>query len=539
MKRLIIICVFLLFIFTFLSGDFERTTGLIDIPSARVIKGGVWKAFLSGNFVIGESKDSPADANVGFAYGIRDWGEVTISMLTTVDYTINFNSVLLKESGGIPAIGFGIHNMTYRKYVSELGSSEDFGYSDDVDYIKVARRPHEAFSIFFVATKDMGGFGEHTIGFGRGKYVGFGPHSHWFNSDMLFVTTDQKELLGQAHEDAIGLFFGSKWNIIEPFSFMLEFDGRDVNTGLCYEASMFEVNLALTHLEQIGKSHRPRISFGASVNSMALPKGPEYGRVVLSVYDEETKKPLDFNVNVEKGKQGKTFSGKDGKFSMKVKPGVYTMKVIIPGYKWKKVRMLIKAGETKTHELGLKKKMTEEEKEEEKEFDNNFVTGVTMYNNGNNKGAMDVFERCLELKPDHEEAKEYYEKARMAFNVQFNVLKTKAESLEEQGKTKDALEAYKEILDIDPMNKEIQDKVNSLTSRLRRPEPEKPKKPTTPTVTDADIENWYKSGLSHFSNGNYRQAIDLFNKVLRYRPGHSGAKKYLQRARTRLKALGG
>jgi hypothetical protein len=536
LKKSIIICIFLLLIFSFLFGDFERTTGLIDIPSARVIKGGVWKAYLSGNFVIGKDRDSPADANVGFAYGIRDWGEVTISMLTTVDYTINFNSVLLKESGGVPAIGFGIHNITYRKYVSELGNSEDFGYSDDVDYIKVCRRPHEQFSIFFVATKDMGGFGEHTIGFGRGKYVGYGPNSHLFNSDMLFASTDQKELMGQAHEDAVGLFFGSEWKIIEPFFFILEFDGRDVNTGLCYKQSMFEINLAWTHFEQIGKSHRPRISFGASVTSMALPKGPEYGRVVLSVYDEQTKKPLDFNVNVERGKKGKTFSGREGKFTMKLKPGVYTMKVIIPGYKWKKVKMLIKTGETRSYKLGLEKKMTEEEKQKEREFDNNFVTGVTLYNKGNNKGAMDAFERCLELKPDHEETKEYYEKAKMAFNVQFNVIKNKAEALENQGKLKDALEKYKELLDIDPMNKEIQDKVNALTKRLKRP---KPKKPTTPTVTDTDINNWYKSGLSHFSNGNYRKAINMFNKVLRYRPGHSGAKKYLQRARTRLKALGG
>jgi len=542
MKKPVLIFFIITMLSSFAFADFDRTTGLIDIPVARVINGGTYKVFSSGIFTIGENLDSPADFNTGFAYGIGDWGEVTISMLTTVDYTFNFNGVFLKESGGIPAIGFGIHNITYRKYVSDLGHTEEFGYSDDVDYIKVARRPHEQFSLYFVATKNLGGsYGEYTLGFGRGKYVGFGPHSHWFNSDMLFASTDQNELLGKAHEDAFGLFFGSRWQIIDPLSFMLEFDGRDVNAGVGYKFPIAELNLAWTHLEQIGKSHRTRVSLGASVSSMAMPEAPKYAYVSLRVYDKATKKPLDFNVNLEGEKKSSTVEGKAGKIKMRLRPGQYAMKIVIPGYKWKQVKLVLKPDETKSFKLGLEKKTTKEELESAREFDVHFVNGVNAYNKGEYKNAMLYLEKCLLLKPGQPDASTYYEKATDAFNKQFNKISAIAETLEKKGDYKGALARYKELLSIDESNETVAAKVDALTKRLTVKTKPKTggKKPTTPGVSEADINKWYKQGLNYFSSGNYQKAINMFNKVLKYRPSHSGAKKYLNKSRTRLKALGG
>jgi len=541
MKKLLVIFMVLLFVIPGFA-DFDRTSGLIDIPVARVIKGGTWKVYSSGILTIGTYLDRPADFNTGFAYGIGDWGEVTLSMLTTVDYTVNFNSILLRESGGTPSIAFGIHNITYRKYVSELGQSEDFGYSDDVDYIKVARRPHEQFSLYFVSTKDFGGsYGEYSVGIGRGKYVGFGPHSHWFNSDMLFASSDQHELLGKAHEDAIGLFFGGKWQIIEPLSYMLEFDGRDVNTGIAYKFPIAELQLAWTHFEQIGKSHRTRLSFGASFSSMSIPEPPKYSFISLRVFDNETGKSLDFNVNLETEKKKSTVQGKAGKIKMKLLPGDYVMKIVIPGYKWKQIKLVLKGGETKEFKLGLERKATKEELEKDKEFDNNFVSGVTAFNKGEYKNAMTHLEKCLMLKPGHEEATAYYERARAAFTKQFDDIEIAAKVLEKKGDYKGALKKYKELLSIDENNTEVAAKIDQLTKRLavNKVPPKVEGKPPTSGVTEAQINTWYKQGLSSFSSGNYKNAISMFEKVLKYKPGHSGAKKYLGKARTRQKALGG
>ncbi|OQX51520.1 MAG: hypothetical protein B5M53_10940 [Candidatus Cloacimonas sp. 4484_209] len=544
MKKIAFVFIILSLTFVLASADFDRTTGLIDIPVARVMPGGTYRGFASGILTVGNYRDRPADFNTGFAYGIGDWGEVTISMLTTVDYTLNFNSVLVKESEGTPALGVGISNITYRKYVSELGHSADFGYSDDVDYIKVARRPHEQFSLYFVATKDFGGsYGEYTVGLGRGKYVGYGPHSHLFNTDMLFASTNQKELMGKANEDAFGLFFGGRWQVAKPVSFMLEFDGRDVNAGFRFKMPIAEFDLAWTHLEQIGKSHRTRVSFGASVSSMAIPKSPEYASISLKVYDEDTKKPLNFNVNLERGERRNTFAGKLGRIKMKLLPGEYVMKVVIPGYKWKSIKLTLKPGDVRAFKLGLKKKKTKEELVKEKEFDANFASGVTAFNKGEYKNAMLHLEKCLLLKPGNEDATAYYKKASSAFQKQFDEIKFAAEVLEKKGDYKGALKEYENLLNIDPGNNYVAAKVKEMNYKLKAPvKPEKSStapKPTTPAVSDVDIDKWYKTGLNYFSRGQYKKAITMFNKVLRYRPNHRGARKYLNKARTRLKALGG
>jgi len=74
MKKLIIFVFLISLVVSFAYADFDRTSGLIDIPVAKVIKGGTWKVYSSGILTIGDYLDSPADFNTGFAYGIGDWG---------------------------------------------------------------------------------------------------------------------------------------------------------------------------------------------------------------------------------------------------------------------------------------------------------------------------------------------------------------------------------------------------------------------------------------------------------------------------------
>ncbi|MCK4575666.1 tetratricopeptide repeat protein, partial [candidate division WOR-3 bacterium] len=188
--------------------------------------------------------------------------------------------------------------------------------------------------------------------------------------------------------------------------------------------------------------------------------------------------------------------------------------------------------------IGLSKKISKEDIEREKEFDSNYVKGVTAYNSKNYKAAITFLEKCMKLKPENEDAGMYLEKAKVDFFVQCEGLKSAAVKLEEKKDYKGALIKYQELLYLDPDNKEISVKVDEMTEKILLEKKKKVKKKAPPGVSDREIDKWYKAGLSHFGNGNYKNAIAMFEKVLRYRPKHSGARKYLGKARTRLKATG-
>jgi len=231
------------------SAEWNRTTGIIDIPTAKILGPNVVRASANWFFTFGEDS-FPTDADFSLCYGIANRAEVSAYMLTTQDLAASIAFKITDESKYVPAVAFGVQDIATNLYVSSVGGGEDIGFSDDVDYWTVSSRNPERLSAYLVATKTFGRVGEYTLGIGRGRFVGYGYRSYYFNSDMFFGGGREIE---NRHLDAVGLFMGGTVQLIPYVYAMAEFDGRDANAGLSFRHPYFRVNLALTHMEQIDK----------------------------------------------------------------------------------------------------------------------------------------------------------------------------------------------------------------------------------------------------------------------------------------------
>lgn len=251
------------FIFVFLTlvmvdsiyGDFNRTTGLIDIPTAYILPHMIYRGNLYGSFAMGDDPNS-VDFDFTVGLGLYDKGEVAVSIFTTSEFAFHGVYQILKESVTAPAVAFGIHDIANKRYVSSVGSEST--WEDDETY---PRRCSEQFSIFFVSSKDFGKWGTYHLGFGRGRFVGYGPRSKLFNTDIFSDVT---------HNDAFGFFWGGEIEFFPNFEQLFDFDGRDFNIGWRYKQEYFDISLAIVKLEhRLGglESLTNRFSFGVSVNS--------------------------------------------------------------------------------------------------------------------------------------------------------------------------------------------------------------------------------------------------------------------------------
>jgi len=249
----------------FLWGEFNLSTGLIDIPVADVLQQGVIKITLSGSHALIPSK-YPQDTDITISTGLPYNLEIGIAVYTQKD-VVGFAAMRLREmKKGRPAIAVGVHNITGTKIISSVGSGRDargeyVGWEDDVEYRNHGMIPPEFFSWFFVASFRPSPYLGYHFGIGRGKYVGYGPLSGALNTDAIF--TDAK------HEWAFGLFGAQE---VYPtgdtsFSLVAEADGRDINLGVIIRTGSFEIGAALTHAEQVlfHSGRLPyRFSFGLS-----------------------------------------------------------------------------------------------------------------------------------------------------------------------------------------------------------------------------------------------------------------------------------
>lgn len=125
-------------------------------------------------------------------------------------------------------------------------------------------------------------------------------------------------------------------------------------------------------------------------------------------------------------------------------------------------------------------------------------------------------------------------------------LLTYAQALEDSQKLVDAYFYYKKIVDIDSLNEGVLEKLNQVNEKLKEKGKEKEKEkekgknsqPSTikQTMTPEAIEEIFNKGVSKYLAEDYKNALKLFRKVLKYNPGHERAKKYLDKTVIRLKA---
>ena len=360
------IIILLLPICSSVHAEFNRTTGLIDIPIAYILPAKVWRISMNGSIAIGSEniwEKKPADMDFTVSYGIADRAEVSLSMFTLKNYVLDLSYLLTTETQNVPAIAFGLQNLTYSKFITEVGAGDKLtddedhfldqrnGWGDDETY---PRRCSEQYSFYFVMSKTFGTWGQYHLGLGRGRFVGYGSRSKNFNTDIY---TDTE------HNDAVGIFWGAAFDFFQGFGPMLDFDGRDFNIGLQYRSPYFRISLATVKLEhRLGgmQSLNPRFALGGSVTTKAVVEERTVkaaGILAGKVWDKSTAKPIKSIISFPGSELGSIINSKKrGSYKIMLPPGIYVVRATAKGYYWKQKKVRIVSGRTTICNFAMKKK---------------------------------------------------------------------------------------------------------------------------------------------------------------------------------------
>lgn len=327
MKRILFVIV-LLTLPTF--ARFNRTSGLIDIPTARILPHLGYRIGTDLSFKLGTGTwDEVVEENLLKAsLGIGDIIEVYFDV-----YTIPWPGSFTAATGFCHNfyngekfdLAWGIHSISYSADISEIGHGDAPPWHDDTlfhegDYEK----PFEAGSGFLVSTYSLDDNIDATLGLGRGRYVGYGEISRYFNSNFYHE---------KGGDWGIGLFGGLELKANEDLSFIIEGDGRDVNVGCVYRPLPWEFGIALTKCEFFADwdEFRPRVAL--SVAYVKAKKRPGPGIIAGTVFDTQSN-PLVAEVGISHVEIPKAITEPElGSYKFTaMKPRVYEVYASAPGY---------------------------------------------------------------------------------------------------------------------------------------------------------------------------------------------------------------
>jgi TolA-binding protein len=217
--------------FTLISQRLERNSYL-DAPSANFTDG--FFINMSGSYPLSSDLAYGFDPNVGIEFS-KAGINAGLNWFNGNDFGLDL-AYRFYEKENI-ALAFGIDNITFSKYISTLGRDTTF---IDETYTP---RPPEAWSFYVVGNNKFNKYFELSAGIGRGRFVGYGPHSNMPNTDVF---SEDK------HENfAFGLFLGTKISPKEWIDFILEADGRDINLGVQGEKGIFKGTFSLIKIESL------------------------------------------------------------------------------------------------------------------------------------------------------------------------------------------------------------------------------------------------------------------------------------------------
>ncbi len=526
-----------LIITPFLWGDFTRTSGLVDIPTAPSLKPGEFLIITNTSFNLRSGFSYPVEADFAVRYGINDRSEIVISAFNIDAYALSGMYQILEETERRPSICFGIDNITYNSYISPIGIRRGRTYPDH----EYKYRNPELFSCFFSFTKNLY-FLTLAAGLGRGRFVGYGPRSHYFNTDGLF---GQGWKEGHGSAMAIGLFFGLAFRFAHGFNLIFEMDGRDGNIGARYQFKHGALNLSFSHLEGTfsaaggpAGNFSTRLSAGFEVSSLLWTGKIRHGVIAGKVIDEVNQEPVT-NVILEIKELNKRYKVRKGQFKLTLRAGGYTFEFRKRGYNKRIKHVTIKAGKTveytfymaKTPEA-LKKEMMAES------LDVIMKRAIFFFNHDSLLQAKQQFELALQIDPDYEDAKTYLEATNRKISELIGIYRTNALVATDRKDYATAIRNWEEVLKLDPENERAKVEIAVLKKLMTRKPTKKVTKPVK-KVSPEEIEALYQRGVRLFGQKRYKEALKIFNTVLKLDPNHTGAKRYKARTEARLKAAGG
>ncbi len=148
-----------------------------------------------------------------------------------------------------------------------------------------------------------------------------------------------------------------------------------------------------------------------------------------------------------------------------------------------------------------------------KQAEEHYYTGLGFYSQRNLDRAEEEFKAALELEPNYKDALDYLERIKKdrQQNVQrIKTLTAQAQAAEKKGYWVRALNTYRQILQIDPANKEARQKSTLLQRKI-----------------NSFAAQQYVRGQNAYKKGDLQAAQKAFRAVLSVQPGHNGARHYL------------
>ena len=540
-----------------LIGQLNGSTGLINIPSANLYEiPGMWGVGFSYSFpLLKDDTDpnailqpEPADFNAVLRYGFAGRGELSLHMYTPSTFALGI-TYLIKKPGRGPAFFCGIDDITYSKHVSLLGRGDTVGFLEEQGYATTGGgRPAELLSAYIAMQQTFGKVFNIVLGLGRGRFVGYGDRSHIFNTDFFVLGDDYKT---EEHSSwAFGLFFGASLRFPFGLELMAEMDGRDASIGLRYHNKYVTPTLAITKAEQFGdrRPFSPRIALGIEATNRFIFDKPKLGTIEVVVQDVSSQERLA-NAVVEVTEINKRYFASGGTFSVSLRAGNYTMIVTKPDYVDYVAKVNIKPDVRSKLVFNLHKteqalRLEAATREKENNIRTHLEQGKMYLSENNLSQAKAAFETVLALDPKNQEA---LQSLNTVETRRVQLIDYYTSEAKKSGQAKEytrAIELWQEVLVLDPENTMAEDAIANLKKQqtpVSKPptQPKKPAEPTKPQVSQAEIENLYKKGVSFFANRRYDEALNVFKQVLILDPNHVGAKDYKQRTEARIAILKG
>jgi len=338
-----------LLVYIALSGaSFNRTSGLVDIPTARILPHFGLRVGLDGTYPLGSADvNEDFEGNFHFSLGLFNKLETYIDVYTIENFTAAFGFCHNFFKTNKFSFAWGVHQISYDLDVSEVGRGDSAGWYDDLMYNSGDyEKPFELGSAFLVANYALHKNVDITIGLGRGRYVGYGTHSRYFNSNFYHE---------KGGDWGVGLLAGIALKPTDNLSFMIDGDGRDVNLGFVYTYLPIEIAIGLTKVEWYlwsDNGYRPRIAASISyVRGKAVSKP---GMIAGKVQDQQGN-PLDARVGFSSAAipEGSTSSGFGTYEFIDVEPGNYEIYAKTSGYKTMKKKVEVVSGKTVTCDFVL------------------------------------------------------------------------------------------------------------------------------------------------------------------------------------------
>lgn len=546
----------MLLLVVFLCGQLCHTSQFIDIPTAPQYDiPGMFGASITFSVPFSTEdpvpddldKADPADFTATVRYGLNGRTELSLSLYTLTTYSLSVAHLLARETERSPAFFVGLDDITYDTHVSTIGRGDEVGFIEEKNYALVnGGRPAELLSAYVAAQKNLGEYFNVVIGLGRGRFVGYGPRSHVFNTDFFVLGDDYTT---KEHSPwAFGVFFGGSLCFPFGLEFIAEMDGRDGNVGIKYHHDLGTLTLAIGKAEHFWspEPYSPRFTAGVEVHNRSMLEKPDLGSIECVIRDGTTDEILT-GATISIQETNRRYRATNGTFLLELNPGTYTMTVSRTDYTEYVAKITVKSDVKSTLVFKLKKTLAAQQRaaaqqEQEAHIRNYMEQGKIYLAEDNLSEAQTAFEMVLSLAPGNEHAVKYLADLELRRTQLIAEYTQEARARTQRKDYTGAINSWQKVLDLDPENNEARTERAAVQAKLAAPAPKpKPKAPTqiTKKPTGQDIEKLYNRGVSLFTQEKYDEALKVFKQLLALDPNHLQAQDYKDRTEARLKILRG